>query len=104
MFVPAGVSVSRLGIGEDKWCPPALLLLQTSPHDSCRSNTGSEISKEIFLRYIPGVFQTPASMPYLHGTVCCAVSLRAGTQFLIILLILPDQGPLNFKVPGVKPR
>ena len=104
MLVSVGVPVSRLRDKGGKWHLPILLLLEKSPKVLCPSSTCSEINKQISLLCTPGIFQTVASMVYLHGAVCCAVPLMAGTQFLLTLLTLPELSLLIFNIQGVKPR
>ena len=65
ILVPTGIYVSRLGGWGRKWHLPALLFLEKSPSDSCTYHMCSEISKQISLLSIPGVFQTATSMLYL---------------------------------------
>ena len=45
----------------------------------------SVIGKQTSLPNKLGIFQTAVSMLYLSGTVCCALSLRASTQFPLTL-------------------
>lgn len=78
-----------------KWNPPALLFLKKPLKDPCHSNTCSELVNKTpsSVHYhhptppplTPGGFQTAACILYLHGIVCCVISLRAGTQFSIAL-------------------
>ena len=75
--------------GGGKWCLPVPLFPEKSPNDLCPSSTCFEISKRIALLYTPRIFQIVASMLYIHRTICCTVSLRAGTQFLLSLSALP---------------
>ena len=86
-----------LADGEWKWHPPATLF-QRSLNNLCSSSIGSEISKQITLLYIPVVFQTAAYMLYLLKDVCCAVSLKMGTQFPLALSASPELNLLIFNV------
>ena len=96
-----------------KWHLLAPLFLDKSFNDLCPSSTHSEMNKYIFLSYAPGGFQTAASNHvYIHAVYPLAVAylfvcfgaafLRAGTQFPLALLALPELSPLIFKVPGFK--
>ena len=87
---------------EREWVSASSSFLQKSPKDLCPSSTSSEICKCI-LPDSPGTSQTVASMLYLSSAVCCAVLLRAQTQFPISLITLPEWSLLIFKVPGMKP-
>jgi len=64
--------------------------------DPCSSLTCSEISKQLTPLSTLHVFQTAPSVLYLHGAVCGAISLRAGTQFLLTLPALREWSQLIF--------
>ena len=51
--------------------PTNSFFLEKLPKDACLSRTGPEISKQMFLQYTPGIFQTAA--------LCC---VSAGLFFV----------------------
>ena len=102
MLLSAGGPVFSLGGGAEKLHRSAPSFLEKSFMDPCLSSSHSEISKQIFLQYNPGDFQTAASMLCLTGAFCCAVSLRVGTQFHLAFQALPEPNQQIFQVPGFK--
>lgn len=86
VLVPPGVCASRLGVGGKNGSCQCFPFGEVSK-DSCLSYTCSEISKQISFPYTMQVFfQTNASILYVSGIVCYIISLRVGTQFLILLM------------------
>lgn len=86
---PTGICVSRLGWGREMVIASSFVLGEDS-QDFYASSAHSEISKQTSLPYRPSIFKTVASMLYLNGPLCCAVSLKAGAQLHIILSALPE--------------
>ena len=85
-------------------------MLPINTYVSWRNLLGILAPPELVLRlvnrsafYIPqGFFKLLLLCCISTRAVCCAFSLRVGTQFALILLLLPEPTPFIFKAPGIK--
>lgn len=71
VLLSAGVRVRRLRAGGKGPLPATSFLEESRSRGPCPSSACSESRKQIFLPQTPGVFRTPASVPYLVSQRGC---------------------------------
>ena len=100
-LVSTGSCVFMLGCGGEKWHLPAPLFLEECPNDLCPPRICSAFSKLLSLPYVPGIFQTSASLLYSGGCFLCCL-LRGRDSISSCSLSSPRAETTDFLNYGFK--